>query len=152
MTLKLLHSEFPYILGNLDFCYRCTSYGVGLKSGQAWGCLSSMKCIFKDIRSALTPSLYLNKKNFWEISRQIKMCAQPTGEIFPTPPPFSFLAGVDSWQRSWLYETTPAYGPTHHVFLWIQPLYACVESQEGNLLGCLVPSLFWDVEQATATG
>ncbi len=35
------------------------SYGVGLKSAQAWGCPCSIKCILKDIRSGLTPSLHL---------------------------------------------------------------------------------------------
>ncbi len=36
------------------------SYGVGLKSAQAWGCPPMLqKCIFKGIRSALTPSLPL---------------------------------------------------------------------------------------------
>jgi hypothetical protein len=36
------------------------SYGVGLKSAQAWGCPWSMKCLFKDIRSTLTPFLPLS--------------------------------------------------------------------------------------------
>jgi hypothetical protein len=35
------------------------SYGVGLKSAQAWDCPFSMKCLFKDISLALAPSLPL---------------------------------------------------------------------------------------------
>jgi len=31
------------------------SYGMGLRSAHACGCLCSKKCLFKDIRSAPTP-------------------------------------------------------------------------------------------------
>jgi len=54
------------------------SYGVGLKSAQAWGGPCSIKCQFKDIRSALISSLPLlstgvNIENrFWKLANRYK--------------------------------------------------------------------------------
>jgi hypothetical protein len=55
------------------------SFGVGLKSAQAWCYPCSIKGLFKDIRSALIPSLpLLHTFPFLlvvlEIGRQIQMC------------------------------------------------------------------------------
>ncbi len=55
-----------------------------------------MKCLYKDISSALTPypppSLYLCLHKILVL--KISQCAQPIGEIFPTLPPslFSWIA------------------------------------------------------------
>ncbi len=43
-----IHSHFMGVISR---------YSVGLKSAQALGCPSSVKCLFEDIGSALTPSL-----------------------------------------------------------------------------------------------
>jgi hypothetical protein len=37
------------------------SYDKGFKSAEAWGFPCTIKCLFKDIRSALTPSLPLRE-------------------------------------------------------------------------------------------
>ncbi len=52
------------------------------------------------------PSLYspFSYLLFWKLADRYK-CAQPIGEIFPTPIyPFPFVAGEDSWLRSWLWD------------------------------------------------
>ncbi len=82
----------------------------GLKSAQAWGCQwqFSMKCLFKDLRSALIPSLPLLctcdiKKPVLEISRQIQICST-NRRAFSHSAPLLLVVGVDSWQRSWLWD------------------------------------------------
>ncbi len=92
------------------------SYGVGLKSAQAWGCPCSIKCLLKDIRSALTLSLSLfctcvYIKPFWKLADRYK-CAQPIGDIFPTSP-LPFVLGVHSWLWSWLWDTV-SYSQLRH--------------------------------------
>jgi hypothetical protein len=65
---------------------------------QAWGCPCFMKCLFKDIRSPLTPPLLCTcvymKTRFWKLADNYKYAhiAQPIGEIFPSPP-LSFCRG-----------------------------------------------------------
>ncbi len=104
------------------------SYGMGLKSAQAWGSPCSMKCLFKDIRPALTPfppfsirtCVYI-KNRFWKSAGRYK-CAQPKVETaFPL---------YCSWPRSWqwdkvsyIYSQLQHRDPIHHVVLWIMPLY-----------------------------
>jgi hypothetical protein len=49
-----------------------------------------MECLFKDIRSALIPSIpsalvFYIKHQFWKLANRY-ICAQPIGEIFPIPP------------------------------------------------------------------
>jgi hypothetical protein len=89
-------------------------------------CPSSMKCLFKDIRSALTPSrplLYTcvyYKKPVLEIRKQIQVCSTNRRD-FPTSP---FAVRADSWQRSWQWYKMSFSLLIHHVFLWIQPLLA----------------------------
>ncbi len=63
-----------------------------------------MKCLFKDIRSALTPPSPLSLFLFvvLEISRQIQICSTNSRDV-PLHP-FSFVVGVDSWLRSWLWQ------------------------------------------------
>ncbi len=113
-------------------------YSVGLKSAQALGCPCSVKCLFKDIRSALTPSrpllLCLHSKRVLEISTQIQMCFTKRKDL-----PQSTLSvgsgggywianyGVDYEIRSY---STPAYRvpAIHHVFLWIQSQVAALMS------------------------
>jgi hypothetical protein len=56
------------------------SYGVVLKSAQAWACPCSIKCLFEDIISALTSSLPLLQTLPFlpvvlEIGRKIQMCS-----------------------------------------------------------------------------
>ncbi len=85
-------------------------YGVGLKSAQSWGCPCSIKCLFKDIRSALTPSLRISPFScwlFWKLADRCK-CAQPKGEICAIQP-FPFVVGVDNWLRSWLCDKGVSY-------------------------------------------
>jgi hypothetical protein len=74
------------------------SYGVGLESAPARGCPCSIKCFFKDIRSALTlsippPSFFLFV--ILEMSRQIKMCSTNRRDL-PLLHPFPFAVGMYS--------------------------------------------------------
>jgi hypothetical protein len=72
------------------------SYCVVLKSAQAKGCLCSIKCLFKDIRPALTPffvlTLFLLAVS--EISRQMQMFSTNRRDL-PHSAPFPFVGGVD---------------------------------------------------------
>ncbi len=84
------------IWGKFDFLfYQC---GMGSKSTQARCCPRCIKCLFKDIRSALTPSppphSPFSNLLFWKLTDRCK-CAQPIGEIFPIPP-LSICSG-DGW-------------------------------------------------------
>jgi hypothetical protein len=84
------------------------SYGMGLKSAQAWGCPCSMKCLFKEIRSALALSIHLLctyiyiQNRFWKLTDRYK-CAQSIGKIFPTPS-FPFI------MRGWIADYEVACG------------------------------------------
>ncbi len=67
-----------------------------------------MKCLFKDIRSALTPFLPLLctcvyiKTRVWKLADRYK-CSQPIGEILPTPS-LSFCSGGWTADYEVVYE------------------------------------------------
>ncbi len=126
----------------------CLLYG--LKSAQAWGCL------FKYIRSALTPfhlpSAYLSlhkkklkKTCFRKLADRYK-CAQPIGEIFSTPP-LPFVVGVDSWLRSWLRDKV-SYSQLRHRVGSHTPCFSLSKAFEYNQclsgpISCITRQYSW---------
>ncbi len=92
---------------------------MGLKSAQAWGCPCSMKCLFKDLRSALAPfppllctRVYI-KKQVLEISRQIKRCSTNGRDLPHSTLPF--VVGMD-WIADYGvdYEIKVSYSQLRH--------------------------------------
>jgi hypothetical protein len=121
---------------NIHSCFMGdeASYVVGLKSAQGWGCPSSIKCLFRDKRSALIPSLRLLRTLpfptgcFRKLADRYK-CAQPIWEILirTTCTPFPLSWGLDCIgriQRDPMPELTndhsltlcPLQSQLHHIY------------------------------------
>jgi hypothetical protein len=107
---------------------------VRLKSAEAWGCPCSVKYLFKDIRSALTPSspcsiLSLFLLVVLEISIQIQMRSYNKIDLPHSTP---FLCGGGGWiavyrvdsEIKWVIVKLRRRVPYTMFFLWIQSLSA----------------------------
>jgi hypothetical protein len=95
-------------LRTFDGSYFMGVNSVGLKSAQPWGCPCFLKCLFKDIRSAFSPSLPLLrtcvyiKNQFWKLADRYN-CVLTNRRDLP-PCPLFIVVGVDSWISSWLWD------------------------------------------------
>ncbi len=102
-------------LNSLSFMGVKASYGMGLKSAQhrVAQCPCSIKCLFKEIRSALTPSLL-----FFVLSLCVVLEISKVQRSSPLHLPF--VVGADSWLWRWLWDkvsyTVVNFGKRSHTY------------------------------------